>query len=120
MDARQLEKMTVVKLREEALKHPELKGVHGMGKAELVRALKQVLSLPTDEKPKAGEPTVKDLKHRIRAVKADREKALAAKDKASLVGARKQIKRLKRRIRKIQSEAARLRRLEKAPATAEG
>ncbi len=41
MDAKTLEKMTVSKLREEALKFGDLVGVHGMEKPTLLRILKQ-------------------------------------------------------------------------------
>ena len=39
MELKTLERMTVIKLREEALKIPELSGVRGMSKEQLIRAL---------------------------------------------------------------------------------
>ena len=39
MDWKEMDKLTVVKLREEALKHPEIKGVHGKSKAQLMDEL---------------------------------------------------------------------------------
>lgn len=41
MDAKTLEKMTVIKLREEAHKFPDIVGAHGMNKAHLLTLLKQ-------------------------------------------------------------------------------
>ena len=52
MTRHDLEKMTVIKLREEALKYSELSGVHGMKKSELVDALAKLMGLPEEETSK--------------------------------------------------------------------
>ena len=106
MTRHELEKMTVVKLREEALKYPELTGVHGMKKAELVDALAKILGLPEEEHPhkkvkvKKGE-TKAGMKKRIQALKEKRADALKKKDSKGLKITRNKIKRIKRKLRKL-------------------
>jgi hypothetical protein len=108
MTRHDLEKMTVVKLREEALKFPELSGVHGMKKEELIDALAKLMGLPEEEKPKKkvkgkkGQ-TKEGLKKKIKALKGKRAEAIQVKDAKGLKIARKKIKRLKRAIRKIKA-----------------
>ena len=48
MNWKDLEKMTVLKLREEALKYPQIKGVHGKHKEELMEEIADALHI---EKP---------------------------------------------------------------------
>jgi hypothetical protein len=45
MEWRDLEKMTVLKLREEALKFPEIQGVHGKNKEQLMHEIAQALGI---------------------------------------------------------------------------
>ena len=45
MELRDLEKMTVLKVREEALKFPEIKGVHGKNKEQLIDEIAQALGI---------------------------------------------------------------------------
>jgi len=107
MTRHELEKMTVVKLREEALKYSELTGVHGMKKAELVDALARILGLPEEEhhrktiKGKKEKPSKQSLKKKVSTLKEKRSEAIAAKDTRALKIARKRIKRLKRTLRKL-------------------
>lgn len=107
MERADLEKLTAVKLREYALeKHPDIQGVSGMKKEELVEAIiaEEVrLGLRPKEAPRAvpAAPKVGDLKAKIRALKADRDKALAGKDGTALKAIRTKVKRLKRQIRKL-------------------
>lgn len=106
MTRHELQKMTVVKLREEALKYPDLSGVHGMKKAELVDELAKLMGLPEEEKThkkvkvKEGK-TKAGLRKAIRALKAKREDALGSKDHKSLKIIRKRIKRAKRDLKKL-------------------
>jgi hypothetical protein len=108
MDWKDLDKMTIVKLREEALKHPDvIKGVHGKSKAQLMDELSGVLGI---EKPHVQfveevVHTKGDLKHKIRDLKAGREKLIAAHDRKSLREMRRQVHKLKRQIRKIERQA---------------
>ena len=45
MEWRDLEKMTVLKLREEALKFPEIQGVHGKNKEQLMDEIANLLGI---------------------------------------------------------------------------
>ena len=106
MDWKEMEKLTVVKLREEALKHPEIKGVHGKSKPQLMNELAGMLGI---EKPHVHFTdkvvhTKGDLKHKIRALKEQRDKLAAAKDRKALHGVRREIHGLKRQIRKIEHQ----------------
>ncbi|MBN2372574.1 transcription termination factor Rho [bacterium] len=106
MTRHELEKMTVVKLREEAMKYSELTGVHGMKKEELVGALAQLMGLPEEEKPKKKQKvkkdvSKKDLKKDILSLKGKRDEAIQAKDGKTLKRIRKRIKKAKRSLRKL-------------------
>ena len=106
MEWKELEKMTIVKLREEALKH-EIKGVLGKSKAQLMDELAPVLGI---EKPHVhfAEKVVHtkgDLKRKIRELKGERDKAIAAHDHKALHDIRRQIHKLKRQIKKIETQA---------------
>ena len=109
MDWKELEKMTIVKLREEALKHPdEIKGVLGKSKAQLMDEMAKLLGI---EKPhvhfaEAVVHTKGDLKHKIHDLKAEREKLIEAEEHKKLHGLRREIHQLKRRIRKIEAASA--------------
>ena len=106
MTRHELERMTVLKLREEALKYPELTGVHGMKKTELVDALAQLMGLPEEEgskkklKVKKGE-TKGSLKKSINSLKKKRVEALQSKDAKALKIVRKKIKSAKRKLKKL-------------------
>jgi hypothetical protein len=108
MQWKDLEKMTVVKLREEALKFPQIEGVHGKNKDRLMDEIATILGI---EKPHArfNEEVVhtkSDLKHQIHDLKAQRERLLAAHDYEHLHEVRRQIHELKHTIRKIEAKAA--------------
>ena len=115
-----LEKLTTTKLRELALeKYPQIKGVHGMKKEELVETIKTLeIELGIREKEeakKASHPEVKhkakkkekkvwaipDAKAQVNALKGEREGALASKDEKKLQEVRSKIKKLKRIMRKL-------------------
>jgi hypothetical protein len=108
MDWKDLEKLTIVKLRDEALKHPEqIKGVHGKSKAQLIDDLAHILGIERPHVHFAEEVvhTKDDLKHKIHDLKAQREQLIAARDHKKLHEVRREIHTLKRRIRKIEHEA---------------
>jgi NCAIR mutase (PurE)-related protein len=108
MDWKDLEKMTVLKLREEALKYPEIEGVHGKNKEQLMDEIATILGI---EKPhvrltaKVVE-TKSDLKHKIQDLKIEREKLLVAHDHKKLHEVRRELHELKHTIRKIEAKAA--------------
>jgi len=94
-----LDKMTVKELREAAKEMPEITGVHGMNKSELLDAVKKakgIVETPTKKK----DQSVKDIKNKIRAFKARRKAALEAKDKKMATIYRRRISRLKKKTRR--------------------
>lgn len=105
MERTELEEMIVPKLRELALeKYPELTGVSGMKKEELVEAIiaEEVrLGLRPKEDVKRPPVQTAEWKQRIKAIKAERAKALDTKDQTLLRQSRVKIKRIKRRLRKL-------------------
>jgi len=108
MEWKDLDKMTVVKLREEALKYPQIEGVHGKSKDRLMDELATILGV---EKPHTQFSdkvvhTKSDLKHKIHDLKLEREKLVTAHDHEHLHEVRRQIHELKHTIRKIEAKAA--------------
>ena len=75
-----LEKMTAKELREVGKKIPEITGVYGMNKAELISAIKKARGIKEDPKKKA-DSSVREIKKKIKAIKAEREVALNNNDK---------------------------------------
>jgi hypothetical protein len=108
MDWKDLERMTVLKLREEALKYPQIEGVHGKNKEQLMDEIARALNI---EKPHAHFSdnvvhTKADLKHKIQELKVEREKLLEAHDHKKLRDVRREMHELKHTIRKIEAKAA--------------
>ncbi len=108
MEWKDLEKMTVVKLREEALKFPQIEGVHGKNKERLMHEIATILGIerPHVQFAEAVVHTKTDLKHKIHDLKIEREKLLATHDHTHLHEVRRQIHELKHTIRKIEAKAA--------------
>jgi hypothetical protein len=104
----ELEKLTTPKLRELAMeKYPDITGVSGMKKEELVEAViaEEVrLGLRPKEagRPATASMGVTQLKAAIRALKKQRDSSLQGKDRAGVAMARHEIKRMKRRLRRLQ------------------
>jgi len=105
MEWRDLEKMTVVKLRDEALKHPELKGVHGKTKEQLMDELATLLGIARPHAHYSGKVihTKQELKHHIHALKAQRDELVAAHKHHELHAVRREIHDLKRKIKKMET-----------------
>lgn len=107
MEWKDLEKMTVLKLRDEALKHAEIKEVHVKNKPQLMDELARILGI---EKPHVhfAEKVVhtkSDLKVKIRELKNQRDKLIEARAHNKVLhDVRRQIHRLKHQIRKIERE----------------
>ena len=91
-----LEKMTVKELREMAKDIPQIVGVHGMKKEELIVEIKKAKGI-TDEPVKKADATVAQLKQKIKALKIERQAALEAKDKKKATIFRRRISRLKKK-----------------------
>ncbi len=108
MTLQELQKMTVVKLRQEAMQHGGISGVSSMVKAELVEALAGLLGIDETTPARAtrvkisGDKSV--LKREIRSLKGTRDEALEAGDANGLDRARLDIKRRKRALRRLAEE----------------
>jgi hypothetical protein len=99
MEFKDLERMTVNKLREEAGKFEDVTGVSGMKKDQLIDILCQKLDVQRPEKKIVGlDKSV--LKERMRTLKAKRAQAAAEHDQAALKDIRARIKVYKRSIRR--------------------
>jgi hypothetical protein len=110
MEWNDLEKMTVLKLREEALRFPQIESVHGKNKGQLIEELARALGI---EKPHVhfSEKIVHTksyLKHRIHQLKTEREKVLETHDHKRLHELRREMHALKHEIRKIETKAVQL------------
>ncbi len=94
-----LDKMTVKELREVAKEMPEITGVHGKNKAELLSAIKQVRGI-VEEAPKKADASVRALKKKVRDLKKKRAEALESKDAKMSAIFRRRISRLKKKTRR--------------------
>ena len=126
-----LEKMTVKALREMAKEIPEITGVHGMKKEELLVAINEVRGVDAEtveaetveaetskaetvkaDKSTKGKPVKKagsttgEIKKQIKALKAQRQAALGAKDKKMATVYKRRISRLKKKSRKAAAVSA--------------
>src|SRR5438093_13107032 len=100
MEWKDLEKMTVLKLREEALKFPEIEGVHGKNKEQLMDELAKSLGI---EKPHLHFAekivhTKSDLKHKIKELQTERDKVIQAYDHNKWHEVRRQVHKLNHEI----------------------
>jgi hypothetical protein len=103
MDYHELEKMTVIKLREEAKKFPDLKGVTGMKKEELIHALVEHLGIAVPDKKHRGARTKlnkSDLRKMMSDLRVSQKAARGGHDRKTLTTLRRRIHSLKRRLRK--------------------
>jgi hypothetical protein len=94
-----LDKMTVKELREIAKGIEGVVGVHGMNKAELLVEIKKARGIKDAPKAKPA-ATMKEIKAKLKTLKAKRREALTAKDKKIASRTRRQISRLKKKTRK--------------------
>jgi len=105
MELRDLQKMTVVKLREEGLKHSSIAGVYAMDKAQLITALAEVYGIDVEAATRAArEQFATDksgLKQAIRALKGQRDTALVAHNATQVKQLRLNIKKRKRMLRRL-------------------
>jgi hypothetical protein len=101
-----LDKMTVTELREIAKEIPDIVGVHGMKKPELLAAVKKAKGIiEVETKKKTGPPRPKvtipkaTLKAMIRDLKSKRHQALEERDKQMAKRYRRKISKLKKKTR---------------------
>ena len=95
-----LDKMTAKELREVAKEIEGLTGVHAMNKAELLSEVKKARGIEDEKPSKKKDRGVREIKLKIKELKAEREKALAAKDKKMATIYRRRISRLKKQTRR--------------------
>lgn len=94
-----LEKMTATELRELGMTMPELTGVHGMNKAELISAIKKIRGIEEDTAAKSH--NVRGLKEQIRALKREKIKLREeGADRKTINGLRRKISHLKKMTRR--------------------
>ena len=93
-----LDKMTVKELREVAKEIPEITGVHGKNKAELLEAVKEARGIK--EKPKKADRSVRSLKKSIKDLRQKQAQALESDDKKMAAIYRRKISRLKKKTRR--------------------
>ncbi len=102
MDFHELQKTRVSDLREMMKEHcPEVVGVVGMKKEELVDALADKLGIEKPHKHVAAGLGKRAIKAEIRELKVKRQAALEARDPKELKAYRRQIHRRKRRLRRM-------------------
>jgi len=95
-----LEKMTVTDLREIAKEIPDIVGVHGMKKEELITAIKKSKGI-RDEPVKKSDASLGEIKKKIKAIKAQRQAAIEAKDKKMATIYKRRISKLKKKTRRV-------------------
>jgi protein-arginine kinase activator protein McsA len=94
-----LDKMTVKELREIAKAIPEITGVHGMNKQELLGAVKAARGIVAQKAPKT-DASIKEIKKKIKALKAQRDAAREEQNKEKATLYRRRIARLKKKTRR--------------------
>lgn len=97
MDKKTLVKMTVPKLREEALKIEGVVGVHGMKKPELLDLLFGHFGIPIEKKKVQRDTTA--LKKKVKTLRTQREELRAAGELKKVKVLQKRIHNLKRYTR---------------------
>jgi hypothetical protein len=95
-----LDRMTAKELREVALKIPEITGVHGMNKGELLSAIKEARGIVDDKAKKSGVST-RQIKKKIQELRVLKAQASENKDKAEAKTLRRRISRLKKKTRRV-------------------
>ena len=94
-----MERRTVKELREEALTIPDVQGVHGMNKEELISILRKAKGI--EAPPQKKTEAVRDVKHKIAELKKVRvEERGEGAARARLEILRKKISRLKKQTRR--------------------
>lgn len=94
-----LEEMTSVELRKEAMDIPDITGVHGMNKIELISAIKQAKGIK-DDSNKRSNASVREIKQKIKVVKTKRDTALKEGDAKMTAIYKRRVIRLKKKSRR--------------------
>jgi len=94
-----LDKMTAKELRDLATEIPEVTGIHGMNKIELISEIKKARGIK-DDSGKKKDSSVRDIKKKIKSLKVKREAAVQKADDKMAGILRQRIIRLKKKTRK--------------------
>jgi hypothetical protein len=94
-----LEKMTAKELREVAMEIPDITGVHGMNKAELIKEIKESRGIVDSGGSRKKKGDVREIKKKIQELRTKRETALETEDKKMAQILRRKISRLKKKTR---------------------
>ncbi|HJX31512.1 MAG TPA: Rho termination factor N-terminal domain-containing protein [Thermodesulfobacteriota bacterium] len=100
MEEKDLEKLAATKLREIAKQYEGITGVHAMKKEELIHAIREARGEPKKPVKKEKVHTIGSLKKQIKKLKEEKKAALK-KDKKTITGLRRKIKRYRRLTRKL-------------------
>jgi len=93
-----LDKMTAKELRDLALTIPEIVGVHGMNKEEVLSAIKKARGIKEDP-GKKGERSMRQLKEKMKDLRGKKIESKEKKDKKSVNQVRRRINRLRKKTR---------------------
>ncbi|HMK65131.1 MAG TPA: transcription termination factor Rho [Thermodesulfobacteriota bacterium] len=93
---RPLEKMTAKELRDLALTIPEIVGVHGMNKEEVISAIKKSRGIKEEKKTTRS---MRELKEKIKELRGQKIDVQEKKDRKAVDRLRKRISRLKKQAR---------------------
>ena len=94
-----LEKMTAKELRDLALTIPEISGVHGMNKEEVLSAIKKARGIK-EKAGKKGDRSIRQLKEQIKNLRTEKSESRESTDRKSTERLRRRISRLKKKTRK--------------------
>jgi hypothetical protein len=110
MEEKELTKMTVTKLREEAKKYTSIEGVSAMKKEDLIKAIADARGEPIEIKKKKSrkkkEVDAAGLKKKIKTLRKEKAEGRKSKSRKETNRLRKKIKVLKRQSRKFGKEKA--------------
>ena len=91
--------MTAKELREVGKQLPEISGVYGMNKAELISAIKKARGIKEDTTA-TPDASIREIKKKIKSLKANRENALNDNDNKMADIYLRRIIKLKKKTRK--------------------
>jgi len=106
MELKDLAKMTVVKLREEAARFEDITGTHGMTKEQLIDILCDKLHIAKKKAMPEGIGR-RALKRKILDLAAKRDEILGAGDRKATRVYRRRLKSMRRKLRKVIHRAER-------------
>lgn len=101
MDWHDLVKMKVTELRELAKEKTSLEGVSGLTKDKLVEAIAGELGIPRPHKVVEKGLGKRAIKAEVRALKVERDAAIAAGDRDALSRVRDRMRSRKRKLRRL-------------------